>query len=233
MRSMRTGLVAIALVSASAKAGADAGAPDAGALNDAIAELRAVRDDPNADPLTARLAAREIVDTLARQGRIDDAAEEARAHANRLDPQFVRQTERLVRRRAMRRAALLELGVFAAAAGAALVRARLRGAAGQAVRAVRGLAPVALAFAAYVAGAGGLLASQYGKSYETGRATPFLLLGLAVLPLVLLARAWGAVGSTRAAARTGRAILGAASVLSTAFVVLEALDPAYLDGFGL
>ena len=198
-------------------------------VDDAIAELRLVRDDPEADSLTARLAARAIVDALAGQGRVDDAADDARAHANVLDPQFVRQTERLVRRRTTRRAAFALLGVFVGSACGALVRARVRGALSHAVRAVREMAPLALGFAAFVGCAGGALASQY----ETGRALPFILFGLGVLPLVLLARAWAAVGSTRASARIGRAALCAASVLAVAFVLLEAVNPAYLDGFGL
>ncbi len=198
-------------------------------VDDAIVELRQVRDDPEADPLTARLAAREIVDALGGQGRVDDAAAEAHAHANRLDPRFVTRTQRLVRRRTMRRAALVELGVFVSVATAALVRALLRGTLAGAVRAVRGLGPEARGFAAYLACVGGGLASQY----ESGRAAPFVLLGLGVLPLVLLARAWGAVGSTNVTARIGRAILCAASVLATAFVLLDATHPAYLEGFGL
>ncbi len=202
---------------------------DRGRVDDAIAELRQVTVDPEADPHTARRAAREIVDALAGEGRLDDAAAEARARADRLDPRFVTQTERLVRRRTMHRAALVELGVFVGVAGVALVRARLEGTLAGAARAVRAVAPLALGFAAYLAGAGGGLASQY----EAGRAAPFVLLGLGVLPLVLLARAWAAVGSTRAPARIGRAVLCAASVLATAFVILDVTHPAYLEGFGL
>ena len=198
-------------------------------MDEAIAELRLARDDPEADPLTARLAARAIVDALANQGRLDDARADARAHAKQLDPQFVRQTERLVRRRTMRRAAFALFGVFVGGACGALLRARVRGALSHAARAVREMAPLALGFAAFVGCAGGALASQY----ETGRALPFLLFGLGVLPFVLLARAWAAVGSPRASARIGRAALCAASVFAMAFVLLEAVDPAYLDGFGL
>jgi hypothetical protein len=196
---------------------------------DALPVLRAVRDDPEADPLSARLAEREIVDTLVTEGRPGEAAAEATSHADRLDPGFVKQTRALVRRRAMRGAAIAELGGFAGLAAIALVRAFRRGVLGEALAATRRLAPVAAAFAVYLAGAGGLLASRY----ESGSAAPFVRLAIAMLPLLLLARAWGAVGSTRWAARTGRAALCAISVFATAFVLLDAVNPSYLEGFGL
>src|SRR5579884_3039525 len=156
----------------------------------AIDELRKVTGDPGADPLSARLAEREIVDALVAQGGIDEAVDEARAHANRLDPRFVTQTERLVRRRALRRAAIVELAAFVTLAASAWVRARARGTLGAAPAAVRRIAPVAAAFAAYVGGVGGLLASRY----EAGNAAPFLALGAVALPLAVVARAWSAVG---------------------------------------
>ncbi len=196
---------------------------------DALPVLRAVSDDPEADPLTSRLAEREIVSLLTDQGRLDEASAEATAHANRLDPRFVRQTRALVRRRAMRSGALAELGGFAVLAGVAILRALRRGALGEAGTALRRIAPVAVAFVLYLAGAGGALASQY----ESGNATPFVGLGLAVLPLLFIARAWSSVGSTRAAARVGRAILCAVSVLAATFVLLDAVNPSYLEGFGL
>jgi hypothetical protein len=197
--------------------------------SDALALLRAVSEDPEADPLTARLAEREIVDALVAQDRLEDAAAEADSHANRLDPRFVKQTRRLVRRRGMRHAALFELAGFAALAGTALLRARLRGALGETGAALRRVAPVAIAFALYLGATGGILAS----AYETGNAMPFVLFGLSVLPLVFLARAWAAVGSARATARAGRALFCAVSVLAAAFLLLDVVNPTYLEGFGL
>jgi hypothetical protein len=196
---------------------------------DALPLLRAVSDDPRADPPSSRLAEREIVDTLVAEGRLDEATAEATSHASQLDPRFVKQTRALVRRRAVRDAAIAELGGFATLAAIALIRAFRRGALGEARAAIRSLAPVAAAFAVYLAGAGGLLASQY----ESGRAAPFVHLALAVLPLLLTARAWGSVGSTRWAARAGRAALCAVSVFAAAFVLLDAVNPTYLEGFGL
>jgi hypothetical protein len=195
----------------------------------AIAQLRRVTDDPKADPLTGRLAERELVDALVATGRLDEAAAEARAHAARLDPRFVRQVQRLIVRRAVRWVARVVLAAFALLALVGLVRAARRGVLGEAARALRALGPVALLFVAFVAVAGGVLASNY----ESGNASPFLWLGAAVLPLVLLARAWSAVGSQRAAARAARATLCGASVVAAAFVLLDTLDPQYLAGFGL
>jgi hypothetical protein len=195
----------------------------------AIAQLRAVADDPGADTLTVRLAERELVDALVAGGRIDEAAAEARSHAGRLDPRFVRQVGRLILRRTARYAAVTVLGAFAGLAAVALARAGRRGLLRGAGREVRRQAPVSALLVAFVAVAGGALASNY----ESGNAGPFLIFGAAVLPIVLLARAWGAVGSTRPAARAGRALLGSGAVFATSFMVLDTIHPQYLAGFGL
>jgi hypothetical protein len=197
--------------------------------DDALSVLRAVTDDPEADPLTARLAEREIVDALIAEGRLDEAAAEASAHAHRLDPRVVVHTRTLVRRRSLRRVAIAELCIFGALAGRSLLAAFKRGAVGASGRALRRVLFPALGFAVYVAAAGGLLASQY----ETGNSAPFVLFGLLVVPIVLLARAWAAVGSTRSAARAFRAVICAVSVFAAAFMLLDAVNPAYLEGFGL
>ena len=97
------------------------------------------------------------------------------------------------------------------------------------MRELRKLAPVAAVFVAFVAVAGGVLASKY----ESGNAEPFLFLGAAVLPLLLLARAWSAVGSQTGAARAARALLCGATVVAAAFMLLDAMNPQYLEGFGL
>jgi hypothetical protein len=197
--------------------------------SDAIRELRKVAGDPQADPITASLAEREIVETIAAGGEIVEAAAEAHARGQLLDPRFVRRVDRLVRRRWVRRAATGVILTFATLTAVALVRARRRRALDDAARAMGGLAAVAVAFVAFVAVAGGTLASRY----ESGNAWPFLLLGLAVLPLVLLARAWSAVGSTRPASQIARALLCATTVLAAAFVLLDVVSPEYLEGFNL
>jgi len=88
---------------------------------------------------------------------------------------------------------------------------------------------LALAYAAYVAVFGGLLAS----GYEAGTTRPFLYFGLVLLPIVLLARAWAAAGGESIAARGGRAALCAMSAAAAAFLVLEVVDVSFLDGVGL
>jgi hypothetical protein len=197
--------------------------------DDAVAQLRFVVVDPKTDVLTHRLAERELVDALAGEGRLDEAAAEARSHETMLDARFVRQVQQLVARRRIRRASVGILAAFGMLTLVALGRAAARGMLGVAGRALRDLAPVALPFVAFLTLAGGFLATKY----EAGNATPFYLLGAAVLPLVLLARAWSAVGSPSTAARTARSLLCAATVAATAFTVLDQLDPRYLEGFGL
>jgi len=196
---------------------------------DAIGELRQVAEDPKADPLTQRLAERELIDALVATGRIDEAAAEATAHKTRLDPRFVKQVGRLIVRRAVRWGSIGVLATFALLAVAGLARAGMRRKLGMALRELRKLSPVAALFVAFVAVAGGVLASKY----ESGNAAPFLVLGAGVLPLLLVARAWSAVGSQTAAARAARALLCGATVIAAAFMLLDWLGPQYLPGFGL
>jgi hypothetical protein len=197
--------------------------------DDGVAEMRKVVDDPAADPTTSRFAEKQVVDALVDQGRVDAAVVEAHARADRLDPRFVVQVDRLVRRRSVRRLAAAVLGLFVLLASTALIRAARRGSFASAVQALRGFAPLAAVFVAFVGAAGGGLAA----SYETGNAAPFLLFGSVALPLVLLARAWAAVGSEGARARALRAGVCAGAALAAAFVVLDVLGVSYLQGFGL
>jgi hypothetical protein len=208
---------------------ADAWLGRAHRVDDAISQLRRVVGDPKADPLTSRLAERELVDALVGSGRLDEAIAETRSHSARLDARFVQQIQRLVVRRSVRRGATVVLAMFGALTLLALGRAAMRRRLGDAARALRDLAPVAVPFVAFVAIVGGLLATQY----ESGNSAPFFLLGVLVLPLVLLARAWSAVGSQSRGARMGRSLLCAASVAAAAFTLLDQLDPQYLEGFGL
>jgi hypothetical protein len=200
-----------------------------GRPRDAMVELRRVADDPRAGPVTAALAERELVGALAAGGAIAEAAAEARAHASLLDPRFVRDITRLLRRQWIRWGAIVVLAGFAWLAALALEGARRRRALGEVLAALRGVAPVALSFVAFVGLAGGLLASRY----ESGNAAPFLLLAAGTLPLVFVARAWSAAGSNRAPARLARALFCGATVLAAAFILLDAAGPDYLEGFGL
>jgi hypothetical protein len=141
----------------------------------------------------------------------------------------VKQMGRLLVRRALRWAAFAVLATFAWLAAIGLWRAGRRRALQQVGRDLRQMAPVAVGFVAFVVVAGGLLASKY----ESGSATPFILLGAGVLPLLFLGRAWSAVGSQTASARAARGLLCGATVLAEAFVVLDLCGAQYLLGFGL
>jgi hypothetical protein len=196
---------------------------------DGILELRRVVNDPLAEPLTVRLAERELVDALTAEGHIDEAAAEARAHAAWIDPGFAARIARLSRRRIVRALAYGVLASFAALVLVALARAARRKSLGVAWKALRAFAPLSAAFMAFIAFAGATIAS----SYERGNGGPFLWLGLVGWPLVMLSRAWSAVGSRKGGLLACRLALSGASVVAAAFAVLDGLTPGYLEGFGL
>lgn len=196
---------------------------------DALVELRRVARDPATDPLTASLAERLIVEELTNVGSPADAASEAVAHADLLDAGFVARVRRLARRRWLLACAQACIAAFAGFAVTAVARARRRQGMREALQAVRDFAPMAVAFALFLGVAGGALASRY----ESGNARPFAFLGAAVLPLLLVARSWNAVGSPHTGPRVGRAVLCGVAVVAAAFALLATTTPDYLDGFGL
>lgn len=196
---------------------------------DAVALFRRVVADPKTDPLTARQAAREIVETAIADGRLDAAVAAAHELSTRLDPAFVTSVERQSRRRAIHAGATGVVAVFVALVAVALALAKRRARADAVTTALRAGATSSLAFAAFVGVAGSVLASQY----EAGNAKPFLLFAAAVAPLALGARLWGAAGAQGRAARLARALVSAAATVAAAFLVLERVDPVYLEGFGL
>lgn len=197
--------------------------------DDAVALLRSIADDAYADADVARLAEHRIVATWLDDGRVRDAAREAEAHAGLVDAPLAARVRRLLRRRFARGAACAAIALLALTAGLAWIGAARRRALPQAARAVVGAAPAALGVGAYAAGVGGVLATMY----DGGRGAPFVALGAAVVPLVLVARAWSAVGSNARAARLARAAVCGAATIAAGFLVLEGLDPTYLEGFGL
>ena len=199
----------------------------------ALAPLRLVESDPASDVLTARLAEREIVDAEIARGALTDASHEAHTHAARLDPRFVARIDKLVRRRVLFYASGCVVALFVALTAGAWLRAARRSNRGILIQrlrgSLRGFGPVVAGFGAYVALVGGALASHY----ESGNAAPFLALGAVTVPLVLCAHVWNALGAGNALSRIGRAILSGASVLAAAFMLLDVVNPTYLDGFGL
>jgi len=196
---------------------------------DGLALYDRVVSDPKADALTSRLAARQIVETLLGDGRLDEARARANALAPHLDAAFVKHVGHLARRRVLVTASEIEIGVVVLLVAAAIALAGRRGRTHAVGAAMRRATPLVLAFTVYVGVMGGVLAAKY----ETGNAKPFLVFGAALFPLLVAARAWAAAGSPSPAARIGRALACAAGAVGAAFIVLAYLDPLYLDGYGL
>ena len=211
---------------------------------DAARMWRAVLGEPRADAVQIRSAASSLVaDALGIVNESpstsgDVAAAEAvvaqeRARLAALGEGPDERLEHLVRRAARRRLVhRLSLGVTSALGVLALVSigsATRAGRIGAVLRGIAGAAPLAVAYAAYVGGIGGILAA----GYEAGSSLPFLVYGAVLVPIVLLARAWGAAGSTRGPARAVRAAVSCLGALAAAFLVLESIEPYYLEGFGL
>jgi hypothetical protein len=167
------------------------------------------------DPVLRAAAATALVRHWIARGELDAAREDAGEHA-----QLIRMVSVARMRSRVRFAALAVIAATFVLGSVAMVRAT-RSRSKVSVFAI-------VAFAAYVA-AGGVLATRY----EHGTARPFLLLAIVLVPILLLARAWGAAGSRDWRARAMRAALCAASALGAAFVVLEQTDATYLEGLGL
>jgi hypothetical protein len=191
--------------------------------------LRAIAGDASADPDLRRLAEHRLVTALLESGRTDEALREARLHPDRVDPDTATVLGRLGRRRMLGRVAGAAVLALVMGVGAALVRAGRRAGLGAAAREVRAVWRPVAGFAAFASLAGYALSA----AYEGARGTPFVCLGAAAFPLLLVARAWGAVGSTATTARVARAAVCAAAAIGMGFLVLEGVDPTYLEGFGL
>jgi hypothetical protein len=188
-----------------------------------------VIDDPQADALLKREAAGELIKALIADGDLDAARGTSQAIARWLDPKVARSVTVARRRQWLRRASSVDLAAFVALALLAVGRSMKDGQTAGVMRALRVSAGLGVVFAAYLAAVGGVLAS----SYETGNAAPFLLLGVIVLPIALIARAWGAAGSTSPLARSVRSLVCASAVVAAGFLLLDALNPLYLEGFHL
>ncbi len=196
---------------------------------DGEAALRRVTGDPKADALLQRQAASTLLNALLDDGDLEAARETSQTMAKLLDARMIRRVAVAARRRWLHHASIAELALFSILAAIAVARAAARGAWSDVRRALRGGTGFALAFAVYVALAGGALAS----AYETGNAAPFLIFGAALAPIVVAARAWGAAGSSAGWARAARAVVCASAVVAAAFLVLEAVNVQYLEGFKL
>jgi hypothetical protein len=192
---------------------------------DQLALLWLVVRDPRADVIASREAAVEIVQAEIHLGNVDAAARAAAELGPKLDAHHRDIVKRLLRRRVAHAAATGELALFVVLLAVAVAR----GGAGTAARAAGRVLPTAALFCAFATAVGGLLAS----SYETGSATPLLMVAPAMLTSILLARAWSAVGSKALAARALRAAMCASSLVAATLLLMERLTPEYLEGFGL
>jgi hypothetical protein len=190
-------------------------------------ELRALALNPHNDVLLRRTAASKLVLILADAGDFDAADAAAREFATNIDARAVRHIGAVRRRSYVNVASLLALGVVFAGLSVSLVAAR-RSVTG-ALPAVRRLAPVFAFFLVNLAVVGGYFAS----GYENGSPLPFVILAMAMLPLVVMFRVWSAVGSPHVAARVGRASAAVAATVAIGFLIVEHINPSYLAGFGL
>lgn len=193
---------------------------------DAERLLDKVVASPVADRVTTQKAARDLV--ALRVGRKDLGAAEAAVNlaGDRADPSLGRDVQRLERRRTLHLAAV---GVLAGMVLLAARRALTGGRRAQARAAVARAWRLLVGYAAYVAIGGAVLAS----GYEQGTSTPFLWFGLVLVPVLLVACAWGAAGGPGRGARIGRAGMCAAGAIGAAFLVLERIDVGFLEGMGL
>jgi hypothetical protein len=191
-------------------------------------ELDALLDEPaskasGSGPLRAQAASR-LVDIAMARGDVA-SAKRAADRAGSGAPQLGARVVQWARRRVIERASAGVLALFAIGGGVAAAR-RLRGARVTALIAFMGKAALICVYLA-------TFAAVLAGSYENGHTLPFVMLPLAVLPIAIVARAWGLAGATSPAARALRAIFGAVAVAAAAFLVLDRIDVRYLESFGL
>lgn len=194
--------------------------------------LRAAHADASAERTTRALALSELVSLLRARKAAPEALRLARADPS-VAPALVAELAREVRRDRVTVGAHAALAAFLAVglASFAVVVRRERGAGpGSVDRAVRAVAPpLAVAAMAWIA----LGAAALVRVHGGGDPKPFLLVGLAGLPVVLAARAWHvAARPGRPAGRVLRAAAAALAALALGVVALARSDVRYLESFG-
>jgi tetratricopeptide (TPR) repeat protein len=193
----------------------------------AIAAFEAAAADTSGEPLTRALALAELWVLRQKRGEIREALATMERDPG-LNPALLAAVRRALRRDQAGKAALALLGGLAAI-GAASVAVLLRRA--RDVRDVPSLLvrPLAVAFALYLGAAGAVLVRIHGE----GDVWPFLWLGLGVLALSAVARAFPrALRARRRAVRMTWALACAAGVVAAAFLAVQRTDPSYLEGLG-
>lgn len=197
---------------------------------DAEALLLRVIGDPRTDPVTAQKAARDATALQIERRDFAGAKATVALAGEHADDRLAADVRRAERRRHLHRASIAVVAVIVVLAGWTAIAA-MRSDDGK-ERIVRGVATtwkLAVGYAVYVSLTGAVLAS----GYEAGTSKPFLWFGVVLVPVLLLARMWGAAGSQTSAARGGRAWVAGLAALAAAFLVLEGVDVAFLDGMGL
>jgi hypothetical protein len=202
-----------------------------GRPRDAERLLAKVLADEKADRVIVSKAARDLVTLRLARGDLRGAQEAADLAGHRADPLLRRDVRRFARRHYLHIASTAVLVVMLLlAAHRCFVATRAGTSGGARIRKALAVTwKVVLGYAAYVAIGGALLAS----GYEAGTSKPFLYFGAVLVPIVLVARAWGAVGADALLARVGRAMLCGAAAMGAALLVLERVDATFLDGMGL
>jgi tetratricopeptide (TPR) repeat protein len=194
----------------------------------AVAPLAAVVADEAGDRLTRSLALSELTRLQRELGDLDAALAAVERFPD-LAPATRDEVRTLVRRGRLRTAAIAVLAILGVVGLASIARAAPRlGGLGEIPRAL--LPPLAVAFSLYLGGAAAVLVRLRGD----GDPRPFVWLGLGVLAVFAVARAWrlgwGAGGPS---ARALRGVLCAVGVLAAAFLAVERTDASYLEGLGL
>lgn len=204
--------------------------------NEAAHLLDRVIDAPEADVALARKAARDRVALAIDRGDVH-AARDVLARADqaarrlglppgaRVDGKLEPDIARLARRRVLRASSIAAVVALVVAVGITFGRA----APWRREPRPRFVTKLAFVYGAYVAVGGAALAS----AYERGTAKPFVLLGGVLAILLVLARVWNVSGSARVGPRLARAGVCASAAIGAAFLVLDNVDPSYLDGMGL
>ena len=198
---------------------------------DADALLQRVLIDPlvTRDPVLMQKAARDLVALRTARNDLSGAADAVRLAGSSADRSLGQEVRRQVRRRVVHFASITVLTAILVLAARAWITAARRGKGEQIRTALVRTWKLALGYSAYVAVGGGLLA--FG--YEEATSDPFLWFGVVLVPLLLVARAWGAAGAAGSAARLGRAAICAAGALGAAFLLLEGIDVRFLKALGL
>jgi len=194
----------------------------------AVGPLEAVVADEAGDRLTRSLALGELARLQRELGDLDAALAAVERFPD-LAPAARNEVRKLVRRGRLRTTAIALLAALGVVGLTSVVRATPRvGGLGEIPRAL--LPPLAVAFSLYLGGAAAVLVRLRGD----GDPRPFVWLGLGVLAVFAVARAWRfGWGVGGPSARAARGVICAAGVLAAAFLAVERTDASYLESLGL